>query len=287
MKTATATRTRIRKTDFHPVLRVFVYTMVLIFTVLTLYPLYWLFISSLKTNTEFQLNMTGWPWNPTLNNYPTAWRLAQFDTLFLNSVFFTVASTILVILFSLMAGFAFAKIRSKATPFLHGSFVIGILLTLQSLMVPLFLMAVSTNLYNTRLGVLIPYVGMGMPIGIYLCTEFIRSIPDSCESARIDGASYFRIFASIIAPMTKPVAVTLAILNVSGVWNEFMLVNILVSSDALRTLPVGILKFSGPLASDHGRQFAALTIGLVPMVIFYLVFRKQITKGVSAGAVKG
>jgi len=86
MKTATATRTRIRKTDFHPVLRVFVYTMVLIFTVLTLYPLYWLFISSLKTNTEFQLNMTGWPWNPTLNNYPTAWRLAQFDTLFLNSV---------------------------------------------------------------------------------------------------------------------------------------------------------------------------------------------------------
>jgi len=129
---------------------------------------------------------------------------------------------------------------------------------------------------------------MGMPIGIYLCTEFIRSIPDSVvESARIDGASYFRIFASIIAPMTKPVAVTLAILNVSGVWNEFMLVNILVSSDALRTLPVGILKFSGPLASDHGRQFAALTIGLVPMVIFYLVFRKQITKGVSAGAVKG
>ena len=166
MKTATATRTRIRKTDFHPVLRVFVYTMVLIFTVLTLYPLYWLFISSLKTNTEFQLNMTGWPWNPTLNNYPTAWRLAQFDTLFLNSVFFTVASTILVILFSLMAGFAFAKIRSKATPFLHGSFVIGILLTLQSLMVPLFLMAVSTNLYNTRLGVLIPYVGMGMPLSL-------------------------------------------------------------------------------------------------------------------------
>ena len=82
-------------------------------------------------------------------------------------------------------------------------------------------------------------------------------------------------------------AVTLAILNVSGVWNEFMLINILVSRDALRTLPVGIHKFSGALASDHGRQFAALTIGLVPMVVFYLLFRKQITKGVSAGAIKG
>ncbi len=279
---------RIKATDFHPALRAFVYLMVIVFAMLTLYPLFWLFISSLKTNTEFQLNLLGWPRNPTFSNYPTAWRLAQFDILFVNSIFFTTVSTLLVIAFSLMAGFAFAKIRSKATTFLHGSFIIGILLTLQSIMVPLFLMAISVGLYDTRLGVLIPYVGMGLPIGIYLCTEFIKSIPDSVvESARIDGASYFRIFASIIAPMAKPVGVTLAILNVSGVWNEFMLINILVSRDALRTLPVGILKFSGALASDHGRQFAALTIGLVPMVVFYLIFRNQITKGVSAGAVKG
>ncbi|NMB13299.1 MAG: carbohydrate ABC transporter permease, partial [Firmicutes bacterium] len=80
---------------------------------------------------------------------------------------------------------------------------------------------------------------------------------------------------------------TLAILNVAGTWNEFMLINILVSSDKLRTLPVGILKFSGALSSDFGRQFAALVIGMLPMIIFYLVFRKQITEGVSAGAVKG
>lgn len=282
------TKNKRQTSDFHPLLRIFVYIMVIIFTILALYPLYWLFISSLKTNTEFQLNLVGWPINPTFNNYPTAWRLAQFDSLFLNSIFFTTVSTLLVIAFSLMAGFAFAKIRSKATPFLHGSFIIGILLTLQSIMVPLFLMSIATNLYDSRIGVLIPYIGMGMPIGIYLCTEFIKSIPDSVvESARIDGASYLKIFTSIIAPMAKPVAVTLAILNVAGVWNEFMLINILVSRDALRTLPVGILKFSGPLASDHGRQFAALMIGLVPMVIFYLTFRKQITKGVSAGAVKG
>ncbi|HKM43212.1 MAG TPA: carbohydrate ABC transporter permease [Limnochordia bacterium] len=279
---------KIGKSDFHPVLRVFVYLMVGIYTVLTIYPLVWLVISSLKTNTEFQLNLLGLPQNPTISNYPTAWRLAQFDTLFVNSLFFTTTSTLCTIAFSLMAGFAFAKIRSKATTFLHGSFIIGILLTIQSIMVPLFLMSIAVGLYDTRLGVLIPYVGMGLPIGIYLCTEFIKAIPDSViESARIDGASYFRIFTSIITPMAKPVAVTLAILNVSGVWNEFMLINILVSRDALRTLPVGILKFSGALASDHGRQFAALTIGLVPMVIFYLIFRKQITKGVSAGAVKG
>ena len=284
----TTTRKKTPKSDFHPLLRIMVYLIVGIFTILTLYPLYWLAISSLKTTTEFQLNMIGWPQNPTFRNYPSAWRLANFNTLFLNSLFFTIISTGAIIFLSLMAGFAFAKIPSKFTWLLHGSFVIGILLTLQSIMVPLFLMVNSVGLYNTRLGVLIPYIGMGLPMAIYLCTEFIKSIPDSVvESARIDGASYLRIFLAIVVPMAKPVAITLAILNVAGVWNEFMLINILVSSDALRTLPVGILKFSGPLASDYGRQFAALMIGMIPMVVFYLIFRKQITEGVSAGAVKG
>lgn len=283
-----STNNKIKKSDFHPVLRIFVYLVVGLFTILTLYPLYWLAISSLKSSTEFQLNLLGWPRNLTFRNYPSAWRLAQFSTLFVNSLFFTIVSTLSIIVLSLMAGFAFAKIRSKITILLHGSFIIGILLTLQSIMVPLFLMVNAVGLYNTRIGVLIPYIGMGMPMAVYLSTEFIRAIPDSVvESARIDGASYLRIFTSIVVPMAKPVAVTLAILNVAGIWNEFMLINILVSSDALRTLPVGILKFSGPLATDYGRQFAALMIGLVPMVVFYLIFRKQITEGVSAGAVKG
>lgn len=277
-----------KKSDFHPLLRLFVYAMILIFTVMTIYPLLWLVVSSLKSTTEFQLNRLGWPIDPSLRNYPAAWRLGKFDILFLNSLFFTITSTIAIVLLSLSAGFAFAKIPSKATPFLHGSFVIGILLTLQSIMVPLFLMVNAVGLYNTRLGVLIPYIGMGLPMGIYLCTEFIKSIPDSVvESARIDGATYYRVFTAIVLPMAKPVAVTLAILNVAGTWNEFMLINILVSSDKLRTLPVGILKFSGALSSDFGRQFAALVIGMLPMIIFYLVFRKQITEGVSAGAVKG
>lgn len=277
-----------QKSDFHPLLRIFVYFVLIVFSVLTLYPLVWLAMSSLKTTTEFLKNSMGLPINPTFQNYKIAWVRAKFTTLFANSLFFTITSTVAILFFSLMAGFAFAKIRSKATPLLHGSFIVGILLTLQSIMVPLFLVVNSVGLYNTRIGVLIPYIGMGLPMAIYLCTEFIKAIPDSViESARIDGASYLRIFRSIVVPMAKPVAVTLAILNVAGVWNEFMLINILVSSDSLRTLPVGILKFSGTLATDYGRMFAALTIGMVPMIIFYLIFRKQITEGVSAGAVKG
>ena len=187
-----------------------------------------------------------------------------------------------------MAGFAFAKLNSKATPILHGSFVIGLLMTLQCIMVPLFLMSSWFHLLDTRLGVLIPYIGIGMPMGVYLATEYIKSIPNALiESARLDGAKFYRIFAQIVLPMSLPVAVTLAILTVTGTWNEFMLINILTSSAKLKSLPVGIQAFAGSLSSDYGKQFAALVIGLIPMLGFYLAFNKEITKGVAAGAVKG
>jgi raffinose/stachyose/melibiose transport system permease protein len=149
-------------------------------------------------------------------------------------------------------------------------------------------MVKSVGLYNTRLGVLIPYIGLGLPMGVYLGTEFIKSIPGALiESARIDGAKYLKIFTAIIMPMTAPVAITLGILTFTGTWNEFMLINILTSDDAIKSIPVGIGRFSGALASDYGKQFSALVIGMIPMVIFYLIFRKQITQGVAAGAVKG
>lgn len=272
---------------------VFTYLILIIFTVLAIYPLLWLFMNSFKTTQEFQLNKLGLPgsvegFEPTLVNYKDAWVRGKFPILILNSVFYTGVTTFVVVVLSFMAGFAFAKLKSRATPLLHGSFVIGLLMTLQCIMVPLFLMVNWVGLYNTRLGVLIPYIGIGLPMGIYLATEYIKSIPTALvESARIDGAKYFRIFRSIILPMSTPVAITLAILTVTSTWNEFMLINILTSSDSIKSLPVGVQKFTGALSSDYGKQFAALVIGLVPMLAFYLVFRKEITKGVSAGAVKG
>ncbi|HBG17393.1 MAG TPA: sugar ABC transporter permease [Firmicutes bacterium] len=268
--------------------RLFFGVVLSLFSVLSILPLVWLALSSFKTTQEFQMNRLGLPINWFFKNYLFAWKIGNMGTLVLNSLFYTSISTIAVIFFSLAAAFAFAKIKSKATPFLYGSFVIGILLTIQSIMVPLFLMANTVNLLDTRLGVLIPYVGLGLPLGVYLCTEYVKSIHDSIvESARIDGAGYFKIFGVIILPMAKPVVSTLAILNVLTVWNEFMMINILVSRETLKSLPVGIMKFSSALSSDYGKQFAALVIGLLPLLLFYLVFRNKITEGVSAGAVKG
>jgi raffinose/stachyose/melibiose transport system permease protein len=146
----------------------------------------------------------------------------------------------------------------------------------------------SLGLYNTRLGILIPYIGIGLPMGVYLGTEYIRSIPMALvESARIDGAGYLRIFRAIILPMTASVAVTLSIMNVTANWNEFMLINVLASKTEIKSLPLGIFRFSGPRSSDYGTQFAALTIGILPMLLFYIAFQKRIAQGVAAGAVKG
>lgn len=264
-----------------------------IFALLAIAPILWLIINSFKTTQEYQLNRLGLPgtvegfmWFP--QNYSYAWKLGNFPMLIKNSVIYTFFTTVAVLILGFMSGFAFSKIRNKATKGLYGSYVIGLLLTLQSIMIPLFIMVNSAHLYDTKIGVLLPYIGMGLPMAVYLSTEYIRSIPSALvESARIDGASYWRIFMSIIVPMAKPVGSTLAILSVSGTWNEFMLINILTSSDKNKSLPVGIQKFAGSLAMDYGKQFAALVIGLLPMLVFYLCFRKQITKGVAAGAIKG
>ena len=259
-----------------------------LFSVLTLYPVVWLVLSSFKSTQAFQLDRLGLPRRWLVDNYVHAWRIGQFDVLMANSFLYTAVTTVAVIVLSVAAGFAFAKLKSRATPFLYGGFVIGILLTIQSIMVPLFLVASRVHLYNTRAAVLIVYTALGLPLGVYLCTEYMRSLPDAIiESARIDGASYFTILWRIVLPTVRPVVTSLAILTIPGVWNEFMLINILVSDNALKSLPVGILRFSGALSSDYGKQFAGLVIGLLPMVVFYLALRRHLTQGVMAGAVKG
>jgi len=284
------------------------YCVMALFALLTMYPLIWLILSSFKSTNEFRMNMLGLPIDWTFENYTGAWKIGEFNRLIWNSFFYTAGSTLGVLFFSMLAGFAFAKIKSKATAPLYSSFILGILLTSQSLMVPLFLQVTALDrllgdffrllglfgdgefklFHNTRFGVLVIYIGSALPVGIYLSTGYIKGIPDAIiEAAQVDGAGYFRIFRSIIVKMSAPIAMTLAILNIPTFWNEFALINILVSDMGLKSLPLGIFKFTGALSSDYGKQFAALVIGMAPMLFFYVAFRKQITAGVAAGALKG
>ena len=277
----------IRKTNYPGL--ILMYAIVILFTILAVYPLFWLVIQSFKTTQDYMLHSKlAFPDEWFYRNYPLTWAIGNFGILFFNSIVYTASTVIGVIILSFMAGFAFAKLPSKVTPILHGSFIIGILITIQCIMIPLFLLINWVGLYDSRIGVLIPYIGLGLPMAVYLSTAYIKSIPNEViESARIDGARYLAIFRTIVMPMAAPVAATVAILQISGTWNEFMMINILVSRTELKSLPAGINAFAGAQAVDFGKQFAALVIGTLPMVVFYLFFRKKITKGVAAGAVKG
>lgn len=272
------------------VAKVILYFVLLLFTVLATYPIIWLILQSFKTNQQYmRLNKLALPPSFYTDNYDFMWTRMGFQTFFMNSLFYATVTVIMVVILSNMAGFAFAKLHYKVTKWLFGIFIVGILLTLQSILIPLFLMINAAGLFNTRLGVLIPYIGLGLPMAIYLCTDFIKKgIPDELlEAARIDGAGYLRVFTTIVLPMCAPVSVTLAIITFSGTWNEFVLMNILTSGDKYKSLPAAVGRFAGTLGSDFGKLFTGLTISLIPIVVFYLIFRNQITKGVAAGAVKG
>lgn len=269
--------------------RLLIYTVFIIFTIFTLYPLIWLFYSSFKPLLEIIRDSFALPQAPTISNYTQAIIKGKLDIYAVNSIIYTFVSTGLVIIFSMMASFAFAKIKNRATPFLYNSFLIGLLITIQAILIPLFIFMTRIGLRDTRFGVIIIYVAINLPLAVFLGTEFVKAIPDSIiESAQIDGASYFRIFFKIILPMCKPVMVTILIFTALACWNEFMLALVFTSSDSSRSLPVGIYSFSGPLATEYGMQFAALVIGMTPMIILYAIFHRQITRGfAAAGAIKG
>jgi raffinose/stachyose/melibiose transport system permease protein len=285
------------------------YAVMGLFALMAVYPILWLCINSFKSNADYQLNKAGLPlqWYPV--NYKGAWVIGDFATFIPNSIIYTLVGTLGVVLLATFAGFAFAKLSHKPKGIMYNSFVLGILLSISSLMIPLFLQLSQLDktlgiffasikllkdpqafhfFYNTRIGVILVYVGSGLPLAIYLTTEYVRGIPTSLvEAARIDGASYFTIFRAIILPICVPIITTVAIITLPGIWNEFALINIIVGKTDLQSLPLGILRFSGSRSTDYGKQFAALVLGLMPMLIFYIAFRKQITRGVSGGAVKG
>ncbi len=286
----------------------FAYFVMFLFAFMAIAPIVWLIINSFKSTIEFQTDMVGLPNKWIKTNYQGAWEIGHFSILFVNSVIYTCFSVGIATILSLMTGFGFAKIKSKATKPIYSLLLLGILLSMQTLMVPIFIQASQIDMalgqlfetlrickasdfhlfYNSRFGVILVYIGSILPIGIYLSYEYIKGIPtEMVEASRIDGASYKRIFFTIIFPMTKPIMITIFLLKIPQIWNEFALINILVSKLNLQSLPLGIYKFSGTFATDYGKQFAALVIGLLPMLLFYMIFRRQITESIGEGALKG
>ncbi len=263
------------------------YIIMIFFTCLTVGPLIWLFYSSMKPHADIIRNVFALPKGIFTQNFTRAWKLADLGVLILNSVLYSSITTIAVTFLALMTGYGFAKFGYRISKVFFYFYTMGLLIVVNSIIVPLFLMIVNVRLNDNRIGVLIPYIGFGLPFMVFLAFSYIKGIPDSLqEAAVIDGATYLRIFTDIIVPMSIPVAATMLIFQFLNVWNELIIVYTIISNPNKMSLPVGLLSFAGGRTRDYGLQFAALVIATVPMIIFYILFHNQLAKGFAAGALK-
>ncbi len=267
--------------------KVFAYIFLIAFTVVTLFPLIWMFYSSFKTQGEIMLAPMALPSVPTLRNYQEAWRIGNMGRSFFNSVVYSSLGTAFTVLFAIAGSFALTKFPYKSKKVYFSLFTLGLLVTVNSVIAPLFILEVNTGLYDTYLGVILPYIAFGLPMGILLGSSYIKGIPDSLiEAAIIDGSNYFQIFFKIILIVSTPVVATITILTFLRNWNEFILVFILTTGNHMRSLPVAINSFAGRLNQDYGMQFAALTIGTLPMILFYIGAHNMVIRGFGEGALK-
>ncbi len=222
-------------------------------------------------------------------NYEAAFVRGGLGLKFVNSIIYTVIATALIILFGLMAAFAISKLPfKKISAIILALIGFGYLISQHQLIIPLFLMFSKAGLTDTRGGIILAYIAFGLPVSVLLASQYMDSLPGSLiESAKMDGAALFRIFFSIIVPMCSPVAVTIGILSALGIWNEFLMVLVLASSEATKSLPVGVFSFTSLTGTQLGWQLAALVIATLPAMIVYFLFQKRLTRGVVGGAVKG
>jgi len=227
--------------------------------------------------------------NTIFFNYISAFKRGGLVVKFFNSLLYAGVSTFFINFFGLMMAFALSKMQFRKLSYvIIGLVGLGYLISINSVIIPLFLMLTAVNLTDTHIGIILVYTAFGLPLAVMLESQFMKGLPDSLiESAYIDGASTFRAFTSIIVPMSVPVIVTVSIISALGIWNEFMLVLVLASSEITKSLPVGVFSFSSLTSTQLGWQLAALVIATAPAMIVYLIFQKRLAIGVVGGAVKG
>jgi raffinose/stachyose/melibiose transport system permease protein len=263
------------------------YLIMIVFTLLTIVPLVWMVLNSFKPHALIVRNPLLPPTFLYLQNYVLSWVQGHLGIYFYNSLVYSLVATFFTVVFAMGSGYAFSKFKYGFNKVLIMFYTLGLLITVHSVIVPLFIMETRMGIANTRLGVILPYIAFGLPFQIFLSTTYIRGIPDAMqESAIIEGASFLQVFFKIIIPVSTPIISTMFIYTFLGNWNEFILVQTLTSDIAIRSLPVGINSFAGGMSRDYGLQFSALAIGTVPMVVFYLIFRDKIAQGFAAGSTK-
>ena len=261
--------------------------LLIILSLLFLSPVLLLINSSFKDLKEIYLNVLALPSHFGWDNYKEAFEKLDFVRSFMNSLVITIVSTILIVLVSSMAAWVLVRYNTRTSKILFMLFAASMLIPFQCVMLPLVDFMIDLNLMN-RPGIVFMYVGFGCSMSIVLYHGFIKNIPlELEEAATLDGCSMLRMFFSIVFPLLKTITVTVAILNVMWIWNDFLLPNLIINRAGWQTLPLKTYLFFGQFTKNWDLATAGLILCMVPIIIFYVVCQRYIVKGVTDGAVKG
>lgn len=251
-------------------------------------PVIWMIYSSLKTEKEFSLSILSLPQTPQWGNYIKAFSVGNMGQYVVNSMFNSVVATVITCVLAFMVGYCLARFYFCGNRAIYYLFMAGMLVPIYALLLPIFIEFKTLHMINKAYTLLLPYIAFQLPIAVFLMESYMDGIPIELEEAAyIDGCGPIKAMFKIIMPVCKPVTATAAILTFLNNWNEFPLALVLVSKDALKTIPIGLTFFKGAHSTDFTLLFAALTIATLPVIVLYLLFSKQIMQGMVNGAVKG
>ncbi|WP_212391541.1 carbohydrate ABC transporter permease [Sporosarcina beigongshangi] len=256
-------------------------------------PIYIIIVNSFKNRQELYDNALALPEKFSFQYYTEAMEKMGFLSALGNSLYITILSVLIIVVLSSMTAWMLARTDNKLSKIIFMTFIATMLIPFQTLMMPLMqLMGTITNelhipMFNTREGLIFMHVGFSSSISVFLYHGFIKSIPITLEeAATIDGASKFGVFWRIIFPMLKPITVTVMILNVINIWNDYLLPSLTLTDKGLRTIPLSTFYFFGEFTIKWNLAMAGLMLTIIPVVIFYVLAQKHIIKGIGEGAVK-
>jgi multiple sugar transport system permease protein/raffinose/stachyose/melibiose transport system permease protein len=253
-----------------------------------LYPLLWMVSASLKTQDTVFKDFSLIPQEVHFNNYVLAWREGGFGRYFLNSIFYTCAVVVGIVIIASLAAYAFSRFKFPGKNVLFIMFIAAMMIPVPGSFVALYVLLNKLHLRDTPIGYILAMINVGLSVSIFLLKTFFDKMPREIEdAARIDGCSKLGIWWHVALPLAKPVLAVVVVFNTLAVWNEYILALIVFDSRKFMPLQVAIKLFQGEFVTNYPLLMAGLTIAALPVIIVYLLMQKYIVKGVISGAVYG
>ena len=273
----------------NPAAKVLMYIFLIFWALVNLFPIYFMFTFSLKSNEEiFGSNIIGLPKEWLWSNYSSALNTGNMALYFFNSLLVTTLAIGISLIAAMMATYAITRIKWRLSKLTNAFFMLGLTIPIQASIVPVYVVLSKMHWLNKYSTLIVPYSAFALSMSILICTGFMVEIPYALdEAARIDGCGLAETFFRIILPLMKPAVSTVGVYSYLQCWNEFMFANVFISDSKHRTLPVGIKALSGQHTTDWGPIGAALVIATFPTLFFYLFLSGKIQESFIAGAVKG